>query len=159
MAATYNWVEFNGGESTTVPTNLNMGSDNSVDLTPATYPITAGDNSYEKWVYGDFSGSFTKINNVRLWKSAGALVSGEDIVFGSAFATVAPGTATSTEAVSSVDTADPGYTNVSIGEATTYGSLVAAGVTDYFVLQTQIDASASPGATNTKTFTIQYDET
>lgn len=159
MAAIFGWKEFNGAASTGTPTNVNMGSINMRNLTPATYPITAGDNSYEKWIYGDWSGTFTKINNVRFWKSGGSLVSGEDIVFdGEQVTTTAPGTAISVIAVASVDTSDPGYTNVSINGATTLGSLTSAGTSDYIVLQSQIDSSAGPGATNQKTFTIQYDE-
>jgi len=160
MVATFAWSETYGASTTTgTPTNLNFGSTSAIDLTPSTYPITAGTNSYEKWVRGDWSGSFTRIDNVQFWKSAGAYVTGEGIDWdgdGNTSYTVAT-TATSSIATTPVPTADPGTANVSIGGALT-GSLTATGFSDYVVMQMQITSTASAGPVNQKTFTLQYDE-
>jgi len=160
MVATFAWSETYGASTTTgTPTNLNFGSTSAIDLTPSTYPITAGTNSYEKWVRGDWSGSFTRIDNVQFWKSAGAYVTGEGIDWDGDGNTayVVSTSATSSVATTVVPTADPGTANVSIGGALT-GSLTATGYTDYVVMQMQITSTASAGPVNQKTFTLQYDE-
>ena len=161
MVATFAWSEtYGGGTGTTgTPTNLNFGSTSAIDLVPSTYPITAGTNSYEKFVRGYWSGSFTRVENVQYWKSAGSYVTGEAIKWygdGNTSYTAAT-TDTSTIATAAVPTADPGTANVSIGGNLT-GSLTATGYTDYVVLQTQVTSTASAGAVNQKTFTLQYDE-
>jgi hypothetical protein len=161
MVATFAWSETYGTSPGTVgtPTTLNFGSTSAIDLTPSTYPITAGTNSFEKFVRGGFSGSFTRIDNIQFWKSAGAYVTGESINWkgNNAGAYVTPTNATSTIATASVPTADPGTANVSIGAVLT-GSLTATGFTDYVVMQMAITSTASAGPVNQKTFTLQYDE-
>jgi hypothetical protein len=159
MVATFGWVEYlANATATATPTNLNFGSTLAVNLAPSTYPITAGTYSYEKWVKAAFSGTFTRIENVQFWKSAGAYVTGETINFtgqGTTFA--APTTSASSYATSAVGTSAPGTANVSIGGSLS-GSLTTAGSTDFMILQTSVTSAASAGATNQKTFTVQYDE-
>ena len=158
MAATFGWVEHNqNATDTSTPTNLNFGSTNAADLAPSTYPITAGTYSYEKWIKADFSGTFTRIENVKLWKSTGAYVTGEGVTYtGQTAAFATPTNSLSTEADTAIPTSEPSA-NVGIGAGLS-GSITAAGSTDYIVLQSTIDTSASAGLTNTKTFTLQYDE-
>jgi len=50
MAATARINEFNGASETKTNdiTNTNMGSTDAVNLNPVTYPITPGENSFEK---------------------------------------------------------------------------------------------------------------
>lgn len=159
MVATFGWVEYlANATSTATPTNLNLGSTISANLAPSTYPITAGTYSYEKWIKADFSGSFTKIDNIQFWKSAGAYVTGEVINFTGQQTTYAvPTSSGSTYATSEVPTSDPGTANVSIG-GNLAGNLVAPGASDFMILQASITGAASAGATNQKTFNIQYDE-
>ena len=105
-----------------------------------------------------FSGSFTRIENLQFWKSAGALVGGEVINWtGQKTAYAVPTETTSTFADTAIPTADPGTANVSI-TATLSGSLTAEGDSDFIILQASIASTASAGATNTKTMTAQYDE-
>jgi len=121
MVATFSWVEYNSNATDTgVPTNLNFGSTNARDLAPSTYPITAGTYSYEKWVRGYWGGTFTRIENVQFWKSAGAYVTGETIKCNATTGTYAgttlgdwatPTTDVSTIATIAIPTADPGTTN------------------------------------------------
>ncbi len=164
MAATFAIHESNGaGETTTVASNLNFGSADQANLEPASYPITAGDRSYEKWVRLYFSGTFNKIENIKIWKSAGDYVTGEGIVTNltttgySAASYTTPTSATSTVATYTMPTSDPGSANLGIGGSLT-GSLTAAGYSDYWVLQMTTSTSSPPGNVNQKTFTIQYDE-
>ena len=161
MVATFAWSETYGTGSGTVgtPTNLNFGSTSAIDLTPSTYPITAGTNSYEKWVRGGFSGAFTRIDNIQFWKSAGAYVTAEAVKWLGAANTAYTASTTDTSSIATVavPTADPATANVSIGGNLT-GSLTATGFTDYVVMQAQIGATASAGAVNQKTFTLQFDE-
>ena len=159
MVASFSWIEFLGAVGTTAtPTNLNLGSTIAANLAPSTYPITAGTYSYEKWVKALFDGSFTRIENVQFWKSAGALVTGEVLNWtGQKVAYATPTNVVSTFATAAIGTSAPGSANVSIGGSLS-GSLTATGYTDFIVLQSSITTAASAGATNSKTLVMQYDE-
>jgi len=159
MVATFAWVEYlSNATDTATPTNLNLGSTIAANLAPSTYPITAGTYSYEKWVKANFSGSFTRIDNIQFWKSAGAYVTGESIKWtGEQTEYAAPTNSASSYADTTVPTADPGTANVSIG-GNLSGSLTAEGNSDFIILQASVTTSASAGAVNQKTFTLQYDE-
>jgi len=165
MAATFELSESNGAGETVTDgiSNLNYGSVDSPNLDPATYPITAGQNSYEKWVRCHFTGTFNKIENIQIWKSAGDYVTGESIktnltTSGYSAATYStPTQSTSTVATNDMPTSDPGSANLGIGGSLS-GSLTSAGYSDYWVSQLQTTTSTPAGDVNTKTFTIQYDE-
>ena len=159
MVATFGWVEYlANATATATPTNLNLGSTIAANLAPSTYPITAGTYSYEKWFIANYSGSFTRIDNVQFWKSAGAYVTDEVINWtGQQTEYAAPTTSASSYATTAVATADPGTANVSIG-GNLSGSLTTTGASDFMILQASIGSSASAGAVNQKTFTLQYDE-
>jgi hypothetical protein len=159
MAATFAWVEYlANATATATPTNLNFGSTLAANLAPSTYPITAGTYSYEKWIKANFTGTFTRIENIHFWKSAGAYVTGEQVNWtGQQVSFVAPTTSASSYASAAVATANPTTANVGIGGSLS-GSLTTAGSSDFMVLQTSVTSGASAGAVNTKTFTLQYDE-
>jgi len=167
MAATFSWIEYNAtAGDTSVPTNLNLGSTNAADLAPSTYPITAGTYSYSKWVTGLWGGTFTRIENLKFWCSASGsgLVSGEILRFsgtessyGGTDSFVAPTTNADAQAANTLVYSEPSGANTGIGGSLT-GSLESAGDSDFIVLQASIGSGASAGATQTKTFTLQYDE-
>ena len=159
MTADFAWVEYlSTAGDTATPTNLNLGSTLAANLAPSTYPITAGEYSYEKWVRALFTGTFTRIENLQFWKSAGTYVTGETIKWtGQQTEWVAPTTTVSDYADTAVPTADPGTANVSIS-GTTSASLVDTGYSDFIILQASVTTEASAGAVNQKTFTLQYDE-
>ena len=158
MVAVFGWVEYlANATATATPTNLNLGSTTAANLAASTYPITAGTYSYEKWIRGLWTGSFTRIENLKFWMTDTAYVTGETLKmtgFATQYAT--PITVVSTIATTVMPTSEPS-TNVSIGGTTT-GSLVATGYSDFIVIQASITTAASAGATNQKTFTLQYDE-
>lgn len=168
MAATFAWSQSNGAGQTISDSigSINFGSNDSANLVPETYPITAGSYSYEVYIRGKLTGTYTKVDNVQFWKSAGAYQTGETIFWTGSVAAASyatPVVTASTKAVGSVPTADPGTANVSIGGALA-GSLYSNGAgttgsyTDYIVMQTKTETSTPAGATNIKTFTLQYDE-
>jgi len=159
MAATFGWVEYlANATATATPTNLNFGSTLYASLNPTLYPVTAGQNGYEKWVKANFSGSFTNISNIQFWKSAGAYSTGEAINYtGMKTSFVAPTTTLSVIATTTLPVANPGTANVSIGGSLA-GSLLTAGASDWIVMQVNTSTTTPAGATATKTFSLQYDE-
>lgn len=164
MAATVQISEYNGaGETKTASiTNSNLGSTDAVNLVAATYPITAGTSSYEKyqklevtamggsssvkdlkfWYTGTLSGSDTLLTNARTSAYAGA-------------ATYATPVATaSSKATQTAPSAAPA-TNWGIGGSLT-GSLTGTGSSDYLVIQLNVHAATTAGAT--LTFNYRYTE-
>jgi len=154
MAATFNFAESNGaGETVTFPVaNLNFGSADTPALTPASNPVAAGDNSFEKWLRGRFSGTFTSIANLRFFKSAGTFVTGEAIKAAADAGYVAP--VSTASVIATVDV--PITEGTALTPADPSGN---PGFSGYLTLQLQTTVSTPPGAVNTKTFTIKYDET
>lgn len=132
--------------------NINFGNVDSFNVVPASNPITAGNNSYEKYIRGHFSGTYTSVSNLKFYKSAGAYVTGEDIkaavnasyvqpvATASVVATVTIPTTLGTALVPTAPGASPSYSG-------------------YITMQLQTTVSTPPGNVNQKTFTLQYDET
>ena len=173
MVATFSWVESNANDTdTSVPTNLNLGSTNTVDLAPSTYPITAGTYSYSKWVRGMWTGAFTRIENLQFWMSASGTgyVTGEKLNYSGTTGTY-DGTDTFAVPTTNLDAAggtlkamivaDPAAANIGVGGSLTGSittSAVGSNASDFIVVQATIGATASAGAVQQKTFTLQYDE-
>jgi len=165
VEATVELCESNtGGETITHNiTNMNYGDDDSPNLTPATYPIKAGENSFEKWLrlHVTAMGDSNAIDNIQIWKSAGAYVTGEGIQTNlktSAYTAetyAAPSKTTYTDQV--MPTADPAAANLGIAGSLS-GQITAIGYSDYWRSQLQTTVSTPAGDVNQKTFTIQYDE-
>src|SRR3989304_6756992 len=78
MAATFQWGERNGvGETETLDrTEQNWKNIDDSTTAYSSSPITAGNNSYEKWQYGKFSGTFNQISNGRYAHTATAFGTG-----------------------------------------------------------------------------------
>ncbi len=154
MAATFEFRESNGvGETVTNGiSNANFGSVDSPNITPATNPVAAGDNSFEKWIRGYFSGSFTSVANLRFWKSAGAYVTGEDIKASVDDSYATPVATTSILATVTIPTVE--------GSALAPAApSVNPDYSGYMTTQLQTTVATPPGAVNQKTFTLKYDET
>lgn len=167
MAATYQWSKTYGtspgtaediGESGNIFNFMDADTNTESDYT--TYPITAGNNSYEVWLRGHFTGTFNTIDNIQFWMSTdfspntGLAVYWKGNNVGSY---VTPVKTASAIATSTVPASDPGTANVSIGGSLT-GSLTAPGYSDYIVLQLQTTTAAAAGDTSLATFSLQYDE-
>jgi len=165
MAATFEWVQRNGagGAYTQLGASGNLVNFKNVDTAGTanynTNPISAGNNSYEVWLLGHFTGSFNRIDGCRFWMSTNFSPSTGLYVFfeGEQSIYLQPANGTSSIATSSIPTVDPGGTNVSIGGSLS-GSLVASGYTDHLVLQLRTDNTAPAGDTSLATFTLTYKE-
>ena len=158
MAATVTWYEYNGAgaDETENISNLNLGAVDSANLVPADNPVVAGQNSFFKMIKVGFSGSFTKVSNFKLWKSAGAYKTGEQMRFiGTLETYTQPDQVSilSTFAAGEIPTSEPGSSNVGPAEITTEGNK-----TNYMALQALTTGATEAGAANTKTITFQYDE-
>lgn len=167
MAATYNWNKTFGDSGS--PTAADLGASgnlfNFMDAdsnTPADYtsnPVVAGENSYEVWLRAHFTDTFNIIDNLQFWMSTDfSPNTGLAVVFaGDQETYVTPVKTESVIATDPVPTSDPGTANVSIGGSLS-GQLVAAGYSDYIVLQLQTTTDAAPGDSSLAVFTLQYDE-
>lgn len=165
MAATFNWSQSIGAG----PTRVDLGSSgnlfnfkNTDTNTVADYaanPITAGNNSYEVFLQGHFTGVFNLIQDIRFWQSTAFSPSTGLTVKWKGTQTIylQPAAVTSSLATSSVPTSDPGTANVSIG-GNLSGSLTTSGYTDYIVLQLQTTTAAAAGDSSLGTFTMSYSE-
>lgn len=172
MAATFNWAKRFG---TSPGTDADLGAsgnlfnfmdeDSNTAANYSTKPITASDTadqgrSYEVWLRAHFTDTFNTVDNLQFWMSTnfspatGLTVKWNGDTSG---AYVTPVKTDSTIATATVPSSDPGTANVSIG-ASLSGSLVAAGFSDYIVLQLDCGLTAAPGDTSLATFSLQYDE-
>jgi hypothetical protein len=165
MAATWNWSGHYGsapGTTADLGASGNLFNFKTLDSMTGTsdytsFPITAGNNSYEVWLRGHWTDTFNKIENLQFWKSAGS-DAGISIKWdGETTAYETPITTASTIATAAAPTADPGTANVSIA-GTLAGNLTAAGFSDYIVMQMQTTTAAAAGDSSTYTFVLQYDE-
>lgn len=165
MAASFEWCESNGagGTVTTLGSSGNLTDFMSTDAAGianyTSFPITAGTNSFEKWIRGHFVGSFNRISDIRFWMSTGFSPSTGLSIWWSGIQNLflQPANGTSSIATSSVPIADPGTANVSIG-GNLSGSLVAAGYSDFIVLQLRTTTAAAAGDTSLATMTLSYNE-
>lgn len=165
MAASFEWTIANGaGETiTTLGTSGNLQDYKSIDSAGiadyAANPIVAGTNSFELWLKPHWTGSFNRVSDVRFWMSTGFSPSTGLAVFWTGVQNLylQPANGTSSIATSSVPIADPGSANVSIG-GNLSGSLVAAGYSDFIVLQLRTTTAAAAGDTSLSTCTLSYAE-
>lgn len=166
MAATATWYERNGASGSTTDTTVSNCDWKSIDdasASRAANPVTAGGNSYSKYNYVAFTGTFNKISNVKFAHTAGTLGTGISLKgkVSSTYAT--PSTTalagatdiTSTTAIASgmavtVGTGDP--------SSATGTSITASGYTAFIITQVQTTSSAAAGDSGTATLTVQYDE-
>ena len=171
MAATTTWYEQNGtatgspahGTESTV-TNCDWKSADSATTTRAAAPVAAGENSYHKYNYVKFDGTFNEISNVKFAHTAGTLGTGISLKgkISSTYATPSKSALdsstdiTSTTAISSgmsvdLSTSGPNGTSHASSQTTTC-------YTQYIITQVQTTSSAAAGDSGTATLTVQYNE-
>lgn len=163
MTANFYWDEYNGaGESKTANiSNINFGSVDSANLTPVDNPIVASENSFGKYIKAAFSGSFTRVENFKLWKSAGAYVTGESCQFSGSMAYAQPSAADAGDPA--IPASEPGANNVGIdgdvdGQIDGPSDDGNSKDTDYMRFQLLTTGATPSGPVNQKTFLFQYDE-
>jgi hypothetical protein len=135
--------------------SANVASGSDLTTAPAANPITipgAGSSySYERYLRGHWTGTFSTITSIYFWKSAGTPGTGWTINAGNkANQTYATPVATaSTIATAAIPTTQ------GTGLTPTY----AAAFCDYIVLQAVLGTTCTPGALATLTYTFQWNET
>lgn len=171
MSATTNWYEQNGAASGSpahgTESTISSCDWKSVDdtTTPrASAPVLAGENSYSKYIYLKFSGTFNQISAVKFAHTAGTLGTGISLVGKVTSTYTAPAASalasssdmTTPIAITSgasvlLSTTGPNGDNPSASQTTTC-------YTQYLVTQVQTAASAAAGDSGTATLTVQYNE-
>lgn len=175
MSVVVSWREYNstvtpGSSLGSVATNINFGNTDAVNLTPASYPVAAGSNSYAKYMRVRFSGSYTQISNLKLYKSAGNYVTGETIQFSGSVTKTSSAPVTTDAGWPVIPTSLPTSANVCIRTLTTHtipysGQPVSspgyysgsAYDTDTIGFQLKTTASTPAGSVNQKTVSLTYD--
>lgn len=186
MAATFTWCEDNGAATGspahgTTRTGFTTGSStdrnyknvddctNNAGTVYSASPITAGNNSFTKYLYGKFSGTFNQIS-AGLWSlrtaPAGALATGLTLK-GTVTSTYATPATTANAALTTDYTSAPvaigsglavSFSTTGPEAASPTSTLSAAGYTQYLAGQLQTSGSAAPGDIATITETLQYNE-
>lgn len=182
MAATWDWEEDNGAQTgapakgttrTTARTDANWKNIDDSTTAYTASPIVAGNNSYQKPMFGKFSGTFNQILNGLFAHTAGAMgtgltIKGIQVVVSDATRWLYTTPATSADSNLSVDMTSA----IAIGSGTAiwFGATgpeatgKAASMTTnpcytvFLTHQLQTTGSAAAGDTTTATFTLQYDE-
>jgi hypothetical protein len=178
VAATFEWDESNGAGQTITHNVTNVNWKNIDDTTTAysSSPITAGNNSYEKWQFGHFSGSFNGISAGLFAHTAGTLGTGLTLKGPPTMtsdSTDLAYTTPSTSANANLTTDMTSAIAITSGVAVWFGptSPTAASkqastdhsggtdrYTNYLTTQLQTTGSAAAGDTATVTLTLRYDE-
>lgn len=176
MSATVDIAETNGPSASSTETieisNLNFGSTDAAELTPASYPITAqaDGHAYEKWVRFRVSnmGGSAQLDNLKVWISSlgGGYKTGEGVstnlrtsgYTAATYPTGGPVDTDSTEADQTMPTSEPSGPNAGIGGSLAGTITVATSYSDWIVIQLDVTASTPAGSLNTKVFTFQWDE-
>lgn len=166
MAATATWYERNGATGSTTDTAVsNCDWKNADDATAsrASYPVTAGNNSFHKNNFIKFDGTFNQISNVLFAHTAGSLGTGLSLK-AKVVSTYTRGTATALSGSTDI-TATSAITSgmaVTVGTSdpagATSSSITSAGYTEFIVTQVQSTSSAAAGDSGVVTLTVQYDE-
>ncbi len=176
MAATLGMSESNGaGQTITEPiVNMNFGSTDAPNLNQFVHPMRHSiPRSFVKYwrVLLVALGGSNLVNDVRIWKSAGAFTNFENII-SSGLSTapdapeayVTPTNLSDLPTLTPLPTSEPGFQNIGIGgslnNTVTVNMPVNGTRTNYFAQQCQIDigGTSAIGSLSTKTYTIQYDE-
>lgn len=184
MAATFEFEEDNGAQTgsptqgttrTAARTDVNWKNIDDSTTTYSSQPITAGANSFDKWTFGHFSGSYNQISAGLFAHTAGAFGTGLTLKgapactsTGTALVYTTPATTananltkdmTSAVAIGSgvqVQFTATGPQNSASSSATSTTANPA--YTNYLTTQLQTTTSAAPGDTTTVTLTLQYNE-
>lgn len=175
MAATFEFNEDNGAATgspskgttrNTAVADVNWkNADNTTGTAYSAAPIQAGNNSFTKYQFGKFTGTFNQISNGLFAHTAGVLGTGLTLkgTVTSTYATPATSAngALSTDMTSAIAIGSGlavSFSTTGPEAAGPTSTLSAAGYTQYLATQLQTSGSAAAGDTATVTLTLQYDE-
>jgi hypothetical protein len=174
MAAVFQWGEDNGasagspakGTTRTYPvTQVNWKNTDDVNTAYSSSPISAGNNSYEKFQFGIFTGSFTQISNGKWQHTSGVLGAGLTLKTLVTSGYTTPATTANASLLHDITLTG----SITTGLAVLFGTvgpqqagsatLSATGYTQFLPTQMQTTVAASAGDTQIVTLTLRYDET
>jgi hypothetical protein len=173
MAATFEYNEDNGAatgspaKGTTRNTAVVQGNWKNVDDVSTAYgssSIPQGSNSFAKYQFGKFTGTFNQISNGLWAHTAGTLGTGLTFAgkvtttYTTPSTTAISGSTDMTTAISIASGAAVLFHTTGPEGASPTSTLSAAGYTQYLVSQLQTSGSASLGDTASITSTLRYDE-
>ena len=171
MAATTNWYEQNG-TATGSPAQGTESSISSCDwksvddstTSRASAPVLAGANSYIKYIYLKFSGTFNQVSAVKFAHTAGTLGTGISLKgkITSTYETPSTSAMSGSTDITSTTTIGSGasvlLSTSGPNGTTTSSSATTTCYTQYIVTQVQTTSSANAGDSGTVTLTVQYNE-
>ena len=170
MAATTTWYEQNGtasgnpahGTESTI-SSCDWKSVDDSTTSRASAPVLAGSNSYHKYIYLKFTGTFNQISAVKFAHTAGTLGTGISL---KSKVTSTYATPATTALASSTDITSP--TAIGSGASvllsttgpngSTSASQTSACDAQYMVTQVQTTTAAKAGDSGTVSLTVQYNE-
>jgi len=172
MAATFTWKVDNGSgpASTGTATDNNWKNIDDNTTVYSSAPITAGNNSFERWTYGSFSGTFNQILSGLFAHTATAFGSGLSLVGTPAGSSQLTYTTPSTTANSNLTTNMTTAISIGSGVAVYFGPTSANTASkatsstsnptysNYLTTQLQTTSGAAAGDTAQVTLTLQYQE-
>jgi hypothetical protein len=175
MAANFEFYEDNGTQAgsppkgTTRAVNRTEGNWKNIDDSTTAYsssPITAGNNSFNKYQFGIFSGTFNQVTNIKWNHTSGTFGAGLTLKFLNTTGYTTPATATDarlTRDVTLTGAVSTGYAILVGGtgpEATgkQSSSTSVPCFTEYLVTQLQTTVAAGAGDTALCGLSLQYDE-
>ena len=174
MAATFEYNEDNGAATgspakgttrNTAVTQVNWKNVDDVATAYSSSPITAGNNSFTKYQFGKFTGTFNQISAAVWAHTAGTLPTGCTLkgVVTSTYATPATTanaalTVDMTTAIAIGSGQTVNFSTVGPEGASPTSTLTAAGFTQYLATQLQTTGSAPAGDIGSQTLTLRYNE-
>jgi len=172
MASTFQFCE-DTGTATNLPLRgtgrfFNVADVNwkNIDSTTALYsdwPITAGNNSFRKYQFGLWTGSFNSVSNVVFQHTTGSFTQpGFTLIFTGTSGYAAP----STTALVGGDLTLTGLLTTGLPlllgtggpQSAAVTTLNSSGYSSYIVSQLQTTSSAAPGDTPTITYSVSWQE-
>lgn len=174
MPATFEYNEDNGAATgspakgttrNTAVTQVNWKNVDDVATAYTTSPITAGSNSFSKYQFGKFTGTFNQISAALWAHTAGVLGTGLTLK-GAVTSTYATPSTTANAALSTDMTAviaigsgaTVNFSTVGPEGASPTSTLSAAGFSQYLATQLQTTGATAAGDIGTITLTLRYNE-
>lgn len=182
MAATFAWDEDTGTQTgsplkgttrTGGVTDVNWKNSGVQATAYTAAPITAGNNSFDKWQFGHFSGTYNQILNGLFAHTAGALgtglslfgptpmtADGDNETYRTPAATTNSNLSVNMTSVIAIGSGSAVWFGATGPEATGKAASTTANpaYTNWLVTQLVTTGSAAAGDTATVTLTLQYDE-
>lgn len=173
MAATFEFQEDNGAATgspakgttrNTAVTQVNWKSVDDVATAYSSAPINAGENSFPKYQFGRFQGTFNQISN-GLWAHTAGTLPASTTLYGAVTSTYATPSQSATSGLSDISSTTAIGSGATVLFSTTgpeaaspSATLSAPGYTQYLVTQVRTTGAASTGDSSPITLTLRYSE-